>query len=89
VAAFVQPDNPVLVKTSFLERFFQFKLANHLTLVHHTLLDERLADFGNVARVVDAVIVQFFQHAQLMVQVAVELATEHVLSEVEGTVING
>jgi len=80
--AFIEPYNPILVKWRFLERLFEFEFAGHFALVHHTLFDERLADFGNVARVVDTVIMQLFNYTEFVFQVAVEFTAEFVLSKV-------
>ena len=76
--AVVQPHHAVFVELGLLERLLEGQPAGHFALVQHALLDERLADFGNVARVVDAVVVQLLDDAQRVGQVAVELAAEAV-----------
>ena len=71
-------DQPIFIKLCFLERLFEFEFPCDFILVHDALLDQRGANFGNVAGIIDAVIMQFFDHAQFVVKVTVEFAAEAV-----------
>ena len=57
--AFVQPDDTPVVKICLFELWFQFEFACHGAFVQHPVFNQSSADFGNVARIVDAMVVEF------------------------------
>ena len=76
--SFVQPDDTTVVKICLLELVFQFEFARHRVFVQHALFHQGGADFGDVTRVVDAVIVEFLQHAEFVIEFSIKLAEESV-----------